>query len=161
MKVCDCMKRQVVAIPATATVEAAVRPFVARHIGLLPVLDARQRPVGVVGLRNVLALALPAFVDLVDDLDFVPDFGAAELAHPGPEVLAQPVTSLMRPPTTIQEDCGLLRAYALMLRHDLHDLPVVGAAGQLVGIVSRVDVAAAALAGWLTGEAPHDGGPCR
>ena len=151
MKVYNCMKRNVVAIPATATIAEAVQIFVTRHIGLLPVLDERQKPVGVLGLRDMLALALPAFINLVEDLDFVLDFGAAELAHPAPETLAQRVTTLMRPPTTIHEDCGLLRAYAMMRQHDLHDLPVVSAEGKLVGIVSRVDVATAVLASWQAG----------
>ena len=151
MKVYDCMKRDVVAIPATATIDEAVRLLVARHVGLLPILDDKRRPVGVLGLRDLLTLALPAFVDLVEDVDFVLDFGAAELTRPAPEVLARPVTTLMRPPTTIEEDCGLLRAYALMRQRDLHDLPVVAADGTLVGIVSRVDIATAVLASWQAG----------
>jgi CBS domain-containing membrane protein len=148
MKVCDCMKRNVVAILATATIDEAVQLLVARHIGLLPVVDEKRRPVGVLGLRDLLTLALPAFVNLVEDVDFVLDFGAAELTRPTPETLARPVTTLMRPPTVIPEDCGLLRAYALMRQHDLHDLPVVAADGTLVGIMSRVDLATAVLAGW-------------
>ena len=151
MKVSDCMKRNVVAILATATLDEAVRLLVARHIGLLPIVDEQRRPIGVLGLRDLLTLALPAFVDLMEDVDFVLDFGAAELTRPSPEVLAQSVTTLMRPPTTIQEDCGLLRAYALMRQHDLHDLPVVAADGTLVGILSRVDLATAVLAGWQAG----------
>jgi CBS domain-containing protein len=155
------MKRNVVAIPATATIEEAVRIFVARHIGLLPVLDAHRKPAGVLGLRDMLALSMPDFINLLDDVDFVLDFGAAEMAHPSPETLARPVTTLMRPATTIHEDCGLLRAYALMQKHDLHDLPVVSTEGALVGIVSRVDVATAVLAGWQAGEAHgDDGGHC-
>jgi CBS domain-containing membrane protein len=152
MKVSDCMKRNVVAILATATLDEAVRLLVARHIGLLPVVDEQRRPVGVLGLRDLLTLALPAFVDLMEDVDFVLDFGAAELTQPSPEVLRKSITTLMRPPTTIQEDCGLLRAYALMRQHDLHDLPVVAADGTLVGILSRVDLATAVLAGWQASE---------
>jgi CBS-domain-containing membrane protein len=151
MKICNCMKRNVVAIPATATLDEAVRLLVARHIGLLPILDEQRHPIGVLGMRDLLALALPAFVSLVEDVDFVLDFGAAELTQPTPETLAQPVTTLMRPPTTIREDCGLLRAYALMHQRNLHDLPVVAADGTLVGIVSRVDVGTAVLASWQAG----------
>ena len=154
MNIRDCMKRDVVSIPATAAVGEAAAIFVARHIGLLPVVDERGRPLGVVGLRDMLTLALPAFVNLVDDVDFVHDFGAVEAARPSPEMLAQPVTTIMQPATTVPEDCGLLRAYALMRQRDLHDLPVVAADGTLVGIASRVDVATAVLAGWQSGQGP-------
>jgi CBS domain-containing protein len=148
MKIGDCMKRTVVSIPATATVGEAAALIVARHIGLLPVVDAQGRVLGVLGVRDLLTLELPAFVNLVDDVDFVHDFGAVETTRPSPEALAQPVTSLMRPATMVPEDCGLLRAYALMLQRDLHDLPVIAADGALVGIASRVDIGAALLAGW-------------
>src|SRR3990172_4911617 len=114
MKIGDCMKRTVVSIPATATVGEAAALIVARHIGLLPVVDAQGRVLGVLGVRDLLTLELPAFVNLVDDVDFVHDFGAVETTRPSPEALAQPVTNLMRPATTVPENCGLLRAYALM-----------------------------------------------
>jgi CBS-domain-containing membrane protein len=154
MKIRDCMKRNVISIPTTATIGEAAAVFVARHIGLLPVVDEHNYPVGVVGLRDLLTLALPAFVNLVADVDFVHDFGAVEAARPAPEILAQPVTTLMRPAFTVRENCGLLRAYALMRQNDLHDLPVVGADGTLVGIASRVDVGTAVLAGWQAGVTP-------
>jgi CBS domain-containing protein len=154
MKIGDCMKRNVVSISATATIGEAAATLVAHHVGLLPVVDERRRPVGVLGVRDLLTLELPVFVNLVDDVDFVHDFGAAETTRPSPEALAQPVTSLMRPATTVPEDCGLLRAYALMRQRDLHDLPVVAPDGTLAGIASRVDVGTAILAGWQPGGAP-------
>src|SRR5574342_515802 len=109
----DCMKRNVVSIRATETVREAAALFVARHIGLLPVVDVQGRVLGVLGLRDLLTLELPAFVNLVDDVDFVHDFGAVETTRPTLEMLAQSVTSLMRPATTVPDDCGLLGAYAL------------------------------------------------
>jgi len=148
MNIRDCMKRDVVSIAAEATLAEAARVFVERHVGLLPVLDAARRPIGALGLRELLTLELPAFVQLVEDVDFVHDFGAVETTRPDPKALAQPVTTLMRPATTVREDCGLLRAYALMQQGDLHDLPVVGTDGALAGIASRVDVGTAILATW-------------
>ena len=52
---------------------------------------------------------------------------------------------------TIEEDSGLLRAYAIMLQNDMFDLPV-DSSGELVGIVSRVDIGSAILSMWPTGE---------
>ena len=156
MKISDCMKRDVVAIPKTASVADAIDLLVGRHIGLLPVVDEQRHLAGVLDLHDLLGLALPAFIRLVDDVDFVHDFGAVESAHPEPEALRRPVTSVMRPATTVPETCGLMRAYALMRQRDLHDLPVVDPAGRLAGIASRVDVAAAIMRGWRP---PKDGEP--
>ena len=144
----NCMKKNVFWIPATAAVRDAVTLLVARHIGLLPVLDADQRPIGVLGLRDLLNLALPSSFALLDDVDFIGDFGALEAYIPGEDVLSQPITALMRLATVVREDSGLLRAYAIMLQHDLHDLPVIDQDGRLAGIASRVDIGTRILAGW-------------
>jgi CBS domain-containing protein len=42
----------------------------------------------------------------------------------------------------------LLRTYAIMLENDLYDLPVTTDTGELVGIVSRVDIGSAILSLW-------------
>lgn len=151
MQIQNCMKKNVYAIPATATVRDAIDLLVSHHIGLLPVLDKDNRPVGVVGLYDLLDLALPSAIHLLDDVDFIGDFGAVEMYQPSIELLARPITQLMRPGTVVQAESGLLRAYALMLQHDLHDLPVVDAAGRLIGIASRVDIGTTILANWQLG----------
>jgi CBS domain-containing protein len=144
----DCMKRNVISIPETATTAEAASVFVQYHIGVLPVVNAQGKPVGILRLSDLLTLELPDFVNLVEDLDFVHDFGAVETTHPTPDLLARPVTALMQPITTVGEGCGLLRAYSLMVKDDLHDIPVTDSDGVLVGIASRVDVAAAVLSAW-------------
>jgi CBS-domain-containing membrane protein len=144
----DCMKKNVVSVPMTASVRDAVLLLVSRHIGLLPVLDSEQRPVGVVGLRDLLNLALPSAFHLLTDVDFIGDFGALEAYRPDESVLSQGIAGLMRPATVVREESGLIRAYAFMLQHDLHDLPVVDDTGRLSGIASRVDIGTKILAGW-------------
>jgi CBS domain-containing protein len=153
MKISDCMKRNVVSIPATLTIAEAAGIFVNRKVGILPVIDEDSKPIGIVSLRDLLELELPDFVNFIADLDFVHDFGAVETTRPTLKELAQPVTSIMQPITTIPEDCGLLRAYAMMLQHNLLDLPVVSKTGKLVGIASRVDVGTAILSTWPSKEA--------
>jgi CBS domain-containing protein len=135
-----------------ATIRQAGALIAERHIGLLPVVDEQNKPIGIVRLGDLLALELPDFFNLLPDLDFVHDFGAVETTRPLPAELDRPVTAIMQPVTFVEEDCGLLRAYALMLKHNMHDLPVVSADGTLVGIASRVDIGAAILATWKTVE---------
>jgi len=148
MNVISCMKHNVFSIPSTATIREAASEFVNRHIGLLPIINPNGEPVGVIGMRDLLTLELPDFVNFIGDVDFVHDFGAVETTRPTAKVLDQPVTTLMKPIQTVYETCGLLRAYALMLQHNLHDMPVISRKGKLVGIASRVDIGAAILSTW-------------
>lgn len=144
----DCMKRNVISISSTASIRDAAALIVARHIGLLPVVDPLGKPIGVVRMRDLLSLELPDFFNLLPDLDFVHDFGAVETTRPSPEELDRPITSLLQPGFFVEETSGLLRAYALMMKHNLHDLPVISKEGVLVGIASRVDIGVAILATW-------------
>jgi CBS domain-containing protein len=142
------MKRNVVSIHEGSTIREAAAVFVKFHVGLLPIVDVDNRLIGVVGLRDLLSLELPDFISFVADVDFVHDFGAVETTRPSAEVLDSPVTTLMSPAISVSEDSGLLRTYALMLQHNLHDMPVVSADGKLVGVASRVDIGAAILSAW-------------
>jgi CBS domain-containing protein len=71
-----------------------------------------------------------------------------ENTRPSAEVLSQSVKTLMKPAVSVPEDTGLLRTYALMLQHQLHDMPVVSKGGKLVGVASRVDIGKAILSTW-------------
>lgn len=150
MVIRDCMKSNVVSIPSTATILDAAAVFVKHHVGVLPVTDAQGKPIGLVRLADLLSLELPDFVNLVADVDFVHDFGAVEITRPTPQTLSRSVTTVMQPVRTIEDTSGLLRAYALMLQYDLMDIPVINKNGQLVGIVSRVDIGTAILSLWST-----------
>jgi CBS-domain-containing membrane protein len=149
MNVTICMKRNVVSVREKTTIREATNIFVKKHIGLLPVLDDDEKPVGVIGMRDMLTLELPDFVNFLADVDFVHDFGAVEDIHPSAKTLNKTVKSLMKPAITVEEDCGLLRAYSLLVQHNQHDMPVVSKEGKLVGITSRVDIGAAILSTWL------------
>ncbi len=156
MKVKDYMKRKVISIGESATIGEAAALFVNHHIGTLPVVDPAGRLVGVLQMRDLLALVMPDFVRLIEDFDFVPDFGALESRLPSSTAVAHPVREVMEPPLSVDENCGLLRAFALLRQHELYDMPVVASeAKTLVGIASRVDIGVALLAGWQA--APAEG----
>jgi predicted transcriptional regulator len=148
MPIKDCMKKNVVSIPITKTIGEAAEVVVKKHVGILPVVDEYGKPVGVLRLSDLLALELPDFIHLVTDFDFVHDFGAVETTRPAQKLLVRPVTSLMKPVLTVEEDSGLLRAYAIMLQNQVNDLLVITSTGELTGIVSMVDIGAAVLSMW-------------
>lgn len=148
------MKRNVISARAGMTLRQAAGLIVEHHIGALPVVDGDGKYVGLVRLQDILGVFLPDFVALLGDIDFVHDFGVLETFRPEDEARAERLTvrELMQPPVGVQEDCGLLRALATINTHALSDLPVVDAAGRLVGIVSRVDIAVAFLSTWTGAE---------
>lgn len=148
MLVKDCMKSKVFFIREQTSIAEAAAIFSTHHIGSLPVVDAVGKLVGLLQLHELLGLVLPDFVNLIGDFDFVHSFGAVEARLPDDETLRQPVTTRMHAPVVVEAESGLLRAYSLLHKHDLHDLPVVDHAGHLVGIVSRVDVGVAIVASW-------------
>ena len=144
----DCMKQNVFSIPETANIGQAAELFVSHKIGMLPVVDASGRLVGILQLRDLLSLVMPDFLKLVDDFDFVTDFGAVEAYRPTSENLSQPVREVMEEPISVQEKCSLIRAFSIIHQHELLDLPVISADGLLVGIASRVDIGTGLLSGW-------------
>jgi CBS-domain-containing membrane protein len=150
MKIETCMKRNVVFIPLDTTIGDAAQLMVKKHIGILPVVDENEKPVGVVSMSDLLTLELPDFIELFEDLDFVHDFGAVETTRPEQDKLSEPVSAVMHVVKAIEEDGGLLRGYALMIQNDLYDLPVINKSGKLVGVVSRVDIGTTLLSNWST-----------
>jgi CBS domain-containing protein len=149
------MKRQVVSVSPTTTVLQAARMVVDRHIGTLPVVDEQGTLIGVVRVQDILDIFMPDFVRLLEDIDFIHDFGVLEQLLPKdlPDAARLTMRDLMQEPVSVEQTCGLLRAFAIMLKHDIRDLPVVNQAGALVGIASLVDIAVKFLATWARDEA--------
>jgi CBS domain-containing protein len=145
MRVEQCMKTDVISIGPDDTVQQAAGVMVAKHIGTLPVVDAGNRLVGLLTIGDVLFLFMPDFVRLLDQIDFVHDFGTLEERELPADVAARPIRHVMRSPVSIARGSGLLRAFVEINRHNLLDLPVVDETGKLVGIASRVDIGTAFL----------------
>lgn len=109
--------------PDTATVGAVLRGFVSedadyeRYRGQHPyVVDAEDRPIGVVSLRNLLTTNRSA-----------------------------KLTAIMATPITVSVDTALDDLQDLFDEHDFFGIPVVESDGRLVGVVSRSAVHDAAL----------------
>jgi len=144
----QCMKQEVVSIQDEQSIAQSAHMMVEHHIGTLPVTDSRGILIGLVQMRDLLDLVMPDFLGLVHDFDFVHDFGAVETRLPSPEKLAKPVRTIMHSPISVDENCGLLRAMAILYTNHLLDVPVIDQTGRLVGIASRVDIGVALLENW-------------
>jgi CBS-domain-containing membrane protein len=150
LKISDCMKKNVISISNNAHIGEAAAMFAKHHIGSLPVVDDAGHLVGLLQLRDLLALVLPDFIRLVEDFDFVGDFGAIENRKPDQVSLEIPVIKVMQPPISVDENCGLLRAFSVLKQENIHDLPIVDVSRHLIGIASRVDIGSLLLSTWNT-----------
>ncbi len=102
----------------------------------LPVVDEEDRPVGVIAQGDLIYRAdMPMRIGLLTESDHG-KVGAIL------ETLAgrQAGEVMTRPAVTIEQDRLVTEGVDLMLRKKVKRLPVVDAAGKLVGVLSRVDV---------------------
>lgn len=163
--VAQSMKRNVHSIGTRATVRDAIALIVRHHIGTIPVVDDNGLLVGTLRLADLIGLGMPDFLQFLDHIEFIHTFGAMEIQHPDAEDLSKPVTEIMNEAVSVEESAGLLRASALLYKHQLMDLPVVDHEHRLVGIASRVDIGAALLKDWIevpdAGNLPSDERPER
>lgn len=148
MKIGDCMKRKVISSKPDLPILEAAQMLVHFHIGCLPIVDENCELVGLVRIRDLIKLAMPDFVHLVENVDFVRDFGAVEDDIPDQEVLVKPISTIMGAPIAVEETAGLVRAIALLQEHRMNDMPVVDQNHHLVGIASYVDIGVALLSNW-------------
>ncbi|PKN89729.1 MAG: hypothetical protein CVU45_06165, partial [Chloroflexi bacterium HGW-Chloroflexi-7] len=78
MKISDCMKRKVISSKPDLPILEAAKLLVYHHIGCLPIVNENSELIGLVRIRDLITLAMPDFINLVDNVDFVRDFGAVE-----------------------------------------------------------------------------------
>ena len=152
MDIGSVMKRNVVWLNINSTLEEAIEVMIENRIGLLPLLDEQRELQGFLNLREILSLAWPTFIEMVENYDFVHNFGVFETSHMSEKFRSKQVTEFMQLPISVTENCGLLRAAAVMKQHRLRDIPVVDAESRLVGLASWVDVGVAFLKEWLSSE---------
>ena len=148
MNLTSCMKKNVIFISPETTVQEAADTFIKHHIGTLPVVDPTGKLVGILLIRDLVSQVLPDFVNMMQDIDFVLDFGAAEFRQADDKLLKTPISKIMQPPIAGKGDCSLLRASALFKKHNLLDLPVVDEEERLIGIASLVDIGTRFLKNW-------------
>ena len=125
MEIREYMKTNLISLPVNSSISDAARTVVEYKVGTLPVVKEDGQLVGVVLLSQLLSLVVPSFVQLVGDIDFVGDFGAAEDVEVDTKVLSDPIKNLMADPVSVEADCGLVRAYSMMEQDRLTDPPLL------------------------------------
>ena len=124
MKVADLMRTDLKTIRASATVADAIAALLQTRVSAVPVVDQKERPIGVVSNQDVLRATV------VSDLQpWAPDL--------------TPVVEVMSPwPPSVVADDSVSEAARLMLYLDLKRVFVIEG-GAVVGVLSHSDINAA------------------
>lgn len=121
------MSNDVVCGRPNLSLGAVVDLMVSHHIGCLPIVDERRRPLGVITKS-----------DLVEQL------GAALEVHRGevpPSLRTRTAEEVMMPlALTLPETATVAHAAAFMATEDTHHVLVVATDARLIGVVSALDV---------------------
>ena len=140
------MKREVVSIGPDATLREVAALILEKRVGTLPVVDDEGTVVGTVSITDIVKMFLPDFVAVMDEIDFVHDYGDLENTSAEDRQRAKMlhVSDVMEEPVTLEDDAGLVHALSVMEKHNLRDL-IVTRDGKLAGIASQVDIGRAFL----------------
>ena len=149
-RISEFMKRTIISAPAEMPLREAAAILMDKKVGSLPIVDGAGVLVGLTTIREIIRIFLPDFVHLLDNIDFIKDFGAmADLsAEDLRKVEKLTIADVMTEPFAVEENASLIRAMSVMHKHNMLDLPIVKD-GKLVGIVSWVDIGCAFIADWL------------
>lgn len=129
----DFMSTGVVTARADASLDEVARVFLTHHIGGVPVVDTVGKPLGIVSKTDIVkAFARGRLVS-----NAVEDAFDVTFASSRPAVLARDV---MSPVVTLREGDAIEHAAEMFVAKGVHRAPVVGASGEVIGIVSAFDL---------------------
>ncbi len=140
MKIKDYMKRDFRAVSPETPLREIARFFYESGESLLPVTEENGRLVGVIFIDDFILIFLPDYIDLIRNIDFLHDFGALELTSFTVEEQLFVAEDLMKENfIVLGEDESILKAAAILHKHDQQRIPVVRG-DRMVGMISQNDV---------------------
>lgn len=142
LKARDIMTREVITVhPETEIVEAA-KLLLEHHFNGLPVVDEEGRLKGMICQDDLISqqrkIPLPSYFILLDSL--IPLTSQKNIEKAVQKIAAVTVGEAMTPdPITVGPEAGLEDIATLMVKHNIHTLPVLDQ-GTLVGIIGKEDI---------------------
>jgi CBS domain-containing protein len=139
MRAKDAMTTKLTTVLEHETTALAAQRMVERGHGCLPVVDSRNHVVGIISKFGLVRQSLPSYLEQVGDLYQSGDF------KPFDEKIrslgALPVSQLMEPAVTVNEDTPLVEVAVLLVTHNTHLVCVVNE-GIMLGVIGMQDVIA-------------------
>jgi len=123
------MARDLVCVRPDLDIGTVVALMIGRHVGCLPVVDERRRPIGII-----------TKFDLVEQLDAAMHLSGFGCPLPA-DLSARTADDVLMPiALTLDEHATIAYASAMMVSEDTHHVLVVAGDGVLVGVVSAKDI---------------------
>lgn len=149
LKARDIMTKEVVTVyPETEIVQAA-NLMLKKHLSGLPVVDREGHLKGIICQSDLMAqqrkIPLPSFFILLDST--IPLTSSQQIENEIKKMAAITVAEAMTPdPLTVSPDAGLEDIATLMVKHNIHTVPVLED-GWLVGIIGKEDILRTLMSG--------------
>jgi len=139
MKIREIMTKEVKSISPDATAQEVLDLLGKLEISGLPVIDDKNKLVGMFTEKNILSHILPSYIEKVGR--FVYEENPKTTKKKFAQLSKIKVSQLIRREViTTSEDTTLCEVARLMLTQKARRIPVVDKNGRVVGIVARADI---------------------
>jgi CBS domain-containing protein len=126
MPVSAIMTRSVECVPAELEIDAVAAIFLEDGLSGMPVINRAGKPIGIISKTDLVREWYQRGKPREDGESYFPRLTAGEIMNPIVTVL--------------HGNASIARAAALLASQGLHRIPVVGDAGQVIGLLSSTDI---------------------
>jgi len=138
----EIMTPEIVTVSPETDVSQAARLLLEKHINGIPVVDSKQRVVGILCQSDLIAqqkkISLPSLFTLFDG--FIPFSSTKNLEKEFKKIAAIKVSEAMTAdPVSVSPDTPLEEVATLMVNRGFHTIPVIEN-DRLVGVIGKEDV---------------------
>lgn len=138
----DIMTTEVVTVLPETPIAEAAKLLIDRHLNGLPVVDKGGRLTGIICQDDLIfqqkKIPIPSFFTVLDGL--IPLSSEKSIEKEVRKIAAVTVENAMTPdPVTVGPEASIEDIASLMIKHDIHTLPVLEQ-GTLVGIIGKEDI---------------------
>jgi CBS domain-containing protein len=138
----DIMTKKVVTVLPDTPVTEAAKLLIENHFNGLPVVEEGGRLVGIICQDDLIfqqkKIPLPSFFTVLDSL--IPLSSEKSIEKEVQKIAAVTVEQAMTSdPVTIGPEADIEDIATLMIKHDIHTLPVLDQ-GKVVGIIGKEDI---------------------
>ena len=152
MRVKEIMTERVVSFSPDTNAKEALELLLKMKISGLPVIDGKNKLVGMFTEKGILKNILPSYIERVGS--FVYEDNHKSIRKKFQDLVNLKVSQIMRRDVvTVDENTSLCEVAHLMLTQKIRRIPVLDKEKKVIGIVAREDIvkAYAKEAGWLIG----------